>query len=50
LGNFGLIKDLSKLVVHVPHASTGIPDDVWPEFLVGRDQVEHEAFDLGDVG
>jgi N-formylglutamate amidohydrolase len=49
LGNFGLIKDLSKLVVHVPHAATGIPDDVWPEFLGGRDQVEHEAIASADL-
>lgn len=34
---------MTKLIVHVPHASTVIPDDVWPEFLVARDLVEREA-------
>ena len=34
---------VSKLVVHVPHASTVIPDGAWTEFLVSRQEVEAEA-------
>ncbi len=34
---------MKNLVVHVPHASTYIPDDVWPEFLVAHDLVAQEA-------
>lgn len=40
---------MTKLVVHVPHASTVIPDDVWPEFLVSRDLVESEAVASADL-
>lgn len=40
---------MRKLVVHVPHASTYIPEDVWPEFLVARQQVEEEAFASADL-
>ena len=35
--------------VHVPHASTFIPEDVWPEFIVPRDQVEAEALASADL-
>jgi len=37
------------LLLHVPHASTFIPEDVWPEFLVPRDQVEAEALASADL-
>ena len=40
---------MSSLVVHVPHASTNIPDDVWPEFLVPKDQVVAEALASADL-
>lgn len=37
------------VIVHVPHASTFIPEDVWSEFLVPRDQVEAEADASADL-
>lgn len=37
------------LLIHVPHASTFIPEDAWPEFLVPRDQVEAEALASADL-
>lgn len=37
------------LLIHVPHASTFIPDDVWQEFLVPKDQVEAEALASADL-
>ena len=37
------------LLIHVPHASTFIPDDVWPEFLVPKAQVEAEALESADL-
>lgn len=37
------------LLIHVPHASTFIPDDVWPEFLVPKVQVEAEALASADL-
>ena len=37
------------LLIHVPHASTFIPEDVWSEFLVPRDQVEAEALASADL-
>jgi N-formylglutamate amidohydrolase len=40
---------VSKLVVHVPHASTVIPDDAWTEFLVSRSEVEAEAVASADL-
>ena len=40
---------MSSLVVHVPHASIIIPDDVWPEFLVPRSDVEAEALASADL-
>ena len=40
---------MSSLVVHVPHASTAIPDDAWPEFLVPRLAVEAEAVASADL-
>ena len=40
---------MSSLVVHVPHASIIIPDDVWPEFLVPRSDVEAEALGSADL-
>lgn len=40
---------ISKLVVHVPHASTVIPDDAWTEFLVSRQEVEAEALASADL-
>jgi N-formylglutamate amidohydrolase len=40
---------VSKLVVHVPHASTAIPDDAWTEFLVSRQEVEAEALASADL-
>ena len=40
---------MSSLVVHVPHASTTIPDDVWQEFLVSRASVAAEAITSADL-
>lgn len=40
---------MKNLVVHVPHASTYIPDDVWPEFLVAHDLVAQEAEASADL-
>jgi N-formylglutamate deformylase len=40
---------VSKLVVHVPHASTFIPEDAWTEFLVSRQEVEAEALASADL-
>lgn len=40
---------MSALVIHVPHASLSIPDDVWPEFLVARAAVEAEALASADL-
>ena len=40
---------MSSLIVHVPHASTNIPDDVWQEFLVPKDQVNAEALASADL-
>ena len=34
---------MTKLVVHVPHASIAIPDDMWPEFLIDPARVNQEA-------
>ena len=38
-----------KLLIHVPHASTYIPNDVWPEFLIGREAIESEAHTSADL-
>ena len=40
---------MTKLVIHVPHASTAIPADVWAEFTVSRQDVEAEAFASADL-
>mgnify|MGYP000022246014 CR=1 FL=1 len=40
---------MSKLVVHVPHASIAIPEDVWSEFLASRSDVEAEALASADL-
>jgi N-formylglutamate amidohydrolase len=40
---------MKKLVVHVPHSSLAIPDDVWSEFLVPRAAVEAEALASADL-
>lgn len=40
---------MSSPVVHVPHASTTIPDDVWQEFLVSRASVAAEAITSADL-
>jgi len=40
---------MTKLVIHVPHASTTIPDDVWAEFTFARHDVEAEAFASADL-
>lgn len=40
---------VSKLVVHVPHASTFIPEDAWTDFLVSRQEVEAEALASADL-
>lgn len=40
---------VSRLVVHVPHASTVIPADAWTEFLVSRQEVEAEALASADL-
>lgn len=37
------------LVVHVPHASLEIPEDVWPEFTVPREEVIVEARASADL-
>jgi N-formylglutamate amidohydrolase len=39
---------VSKLIVHVPHASVAIPSDTWTEFLVSRSEVEAEALASSD--
>jgi N-formylglutamate deformylase len=38
-----------KLLIHVPHSSTKIPDDVWQEFVVPRDAVVNEALESADL-
>jgi len=40
---------MTKLVIHVPHASTAIPEDVWSEFTVSRSDVEAEALASADL-
>ena len=40
---------MTKLVIHVPHASTAIPEDVWAEFIVTRSEVEAEAVASADL-
>lgn len=40
---------MRRLVIHVPHASTYIPEDVWPEFLIDRRQVDLEASVSADL-
>lgn len=40
---------MSKIVVHVPHASTAIPEDVWSEFLASRSDVAAEALASADL-
>ena len=40
---------MSALVIHVPHASLSIPDDVWSEFSVARAAVEAEALASADL-
>ena len=40
---------MTKLVIHVPHASTAIPEDVWSEFTVSRSDVEPEALASADL-
>ena len=37
------------LVIHVPHASTEIPETVWPQFLVSREAVQEEATVSADL-
>lgn len=37
------------LLIHVPHASTFIPEDAWPEFFVPKGQVEAEALASADL-
>lgn len=44
-----IISQARDLIVHVPRASTFIPDDVWSEFLVPRDQVEADAAASADL-
>ena len=40
---------MTKLVIHVPHASTAIPEDVRSEFIVSRQDVEAEAVASADL-
>ena len=40
---------MTKLVVHVPHASIAIPDDIWPEFLIDAERANHEALVSADL-
>jgi len=40
---------MTKLVIHVPHASTAIPEDVRAEFIVSRQDVEAEALASADL-
>jgi N-formylglutamate amidohydrolase len=40
---------MAKLLIHVPHAATDIPNDVWPEFVAPRDEVEQEALASADL-
>jgi N-formylglutamate amidohydrolase len=37
------------LVVHVPHASTHIPDDLWADFLAPSEEVQAEALASADL-
>jgi N-formylglutamate amidohydrolase len=37
------------MLIHVPHASTFIPEDVWREFLVPKDQVVAESLASADL-
>lgn len=39
----------SDLVVHVPHASLSIPENVWPQFLRGREDIASEAHASADL-
>lgn len=38
-----------KLLIHVPHSSTKIPDDVWQEFVVSKDTIEKEILESADL-
>jgi N-formylglutamate deformylase len=40
---------MPKLIIHVPHASTHIPPDVWADFSMHRDAVEREAEASADL-
>ncbi len=40
---------MTKLDIHVPHASTAIPEDVRAEFIVSRQDVEAEAVASADL-
>ena len=40
---------MTKLVIHVPHASTYIPADAWPEFTIDQAAVELEAKTSADL-
>ena len=40
---------MTKLVIHVPHASTAIPENVRAEFIVSRQDVEAEALTSADL-
>ena len=40
---------MTKLVVHVPHASIAIPDNIWPEFLIDPDRANQEAMVSADL-
>ena len=40
---------MTKLVVHVPHASIAIPYDIWPEFLIDPERANQEAMVSADL-
>ncbi|MDA9976182.1 N-formylglutamate amidohydrolase [Alphaproteobacteria bacterium] len=37
------------LVIHAPHASTHIPDDLWDQFIIGREEMKQEALASADL-
>lgn len=43
------ISQSRNLLIDVPHGSPFIPNDVWREFLVPKDQVEGEALASADL-
>ena len=40
---------VAPIVVHIPHASTRIPEDIRPALLLGEDALEDELLQLKDI-